>query len=139
MDIPDPIPVALVLDRADARALLSLAVDALESPDANDDERGAFLSAACQLAQALRHKAPDPILPSCNTHAVDLRATRVPTAPPHGRTARDPAGSGTALGAALLMAKVSPPAPRTAPRVVVPGWLLAELVEFALSHYDMGA
>ena len=136
MDNIDSIPVVLVPDRADARALLTVTLDALESSDANNYDRGAFLSAACQLAQALRHKTPDRILPSCNTRAVDLRATRAPTAPPHGRTARDP-GGGSALGAALFMAKVSRPVPRTAPRVAVPGWLLAELVDFALSHYEM--
>ena len=139
MDIPDHTPVALVLDTADVRALLSLAVDALERPDGNDDERGVLLSAACQLAQALRQETPDRMLPSPDTRAVGPRATRTPTAPPHDRTASDLAGGGTALGAALLMAKVSRPVPRTASRVVVPGWLLAELVEFALSHYEMGA
>lgn len=54
MATPEATPVAVTLDRADAHTLLSAALGALDLPLADDPERMALLSLACQLSRALR-------------------------------------------------------------------------------------
>lgn len=54
MDVPKATAVAITLDRADARTLLTAAISALDEPFATEPERLAILSLACQLHCQLR-------------------------------------------------------------------------------------